>query len=141
MPLALVAQELPSMQSKYLSDLEDVFNSNEERELKKMLNQTAKLKNDNICLLTVVDFGSYERIEEFTYAVSNAWNLGPKGILIVMSKNKRQIRIETSSEIWTRLSDEECKSIIDFQIVPSFKEGKYFEGIRNCLVKISEELK
>jgi len=35
MPLALVAQELPSMQSKYLSDLEDVFNNNEERELKK----------------------------------------------------------------------------------------------------------
>ena len=129
------------MSSKYLIDLENILSNNEEKELRNLLKQISKLKNDNICLLTVADYGSFENLDKFAYAVNNEWNLGPKGILIVMSKNKRRIRIETSSEIWSRLTDEECQYVIEHQIVPSFKEGKYFEGIRKGLVNIAEELK
>ncbi len=135
------AQDIPPMSSKYLIDLENIFSNNEEKELRNLLKQISKLKNDNICLLTVADYGSFENLDKFAYAVSNEWNLGPKGILIVMSKNKRRIRIETSSEIWSRLTDEECQYIIEHQIVQNFKEGKYFEGIRKGLGKIAEELK
>ena len=89
----------------------------------------------------MADYGSFENLDKFAYAVSNEWNLGPKGIIILMSKNKRRIRIETSSEIWSRLTDEECQYIIEHQIVPSLKEGKYFEGIKKGLAKFAEELK
>ena len=132
------AQDIPPMNSKYLMDIEDVFDKSEEKTLKQLLKKTSKIKNDNICLLTVADYGSFENLDKFAYAVSNEWNLGPRAILIVMSKNKRRIRIETSSEIWSRLTDEECRSIIDKQIVPRFKEGKYYEGIKKGLVNIAE---
>ena len=141
MPVIICAQVIPPMNSKYLNDIEDVFDEREEKILKQLLKKTSKIKNDQICLLTVSDFGSYENLDKFAYTVSNEWKLGPKGILIVMSKNKRRIRIETSADIWSRLTNEECQSIIEHQIVPSFKESQYFEGIRNCLGKIAEELK
>jgi uncharacterized protein len=129
------------MNSRYLLDIEDVFDESEEKTLKQLLKKTSKIKNDHIYLLTVSDIGSYENFEKYAYAVSNQWKLGPRGILIVMSKNKRMIRIETSTEVWSRLSDEECLTIINNQIVPRFKEGKYFEGIKKGLLNIAEELK
>ena len=141
LPAYLSAQVLPPMKSKYLNDYEGIFNNKEEKEIEALIKQTSKLKHDNICLLTVADYGSFENLDKFAYAVSNEWNLGPRAILIVMSKNKRRIRIETSSEIWSRLSDDECQSIIDNQIVPSFKEGKYSVGISKGIGKIAEELK
>jgi uncharacterized membrane protein YgcG len=110
------AQDIPPMSSKYLIDYYNIFSNNEEKELRNLLKQISKLKNDNICLLTVADYGSFENLDKFAYAVSNEWNLGPKGIIILMSKNKRRIRIETSSEIWSRLTDEECQYIIEHQI-------------------------
>ena len=135
------AQDIPPMNSKYLLDIEDIFDESEEKTLKQLLKKTSKIKNDHIYILTVPDIGSFEDFEKYAYAVSNQWKLGPKGLLIVMSKNKRQIRIETSTEIWPRLSNEECQSIIINQIVPRFKEGKYYEGIKKGLVNIAEELK
>ena len=67
--------------------------------------------------------------------------MGPKGILIVFSMKQRQVRIETGSEIWGRLTDEEAKSIIDEIMVPEFKKENYFKGLLKGITAIGTELK
>lgn len=66
---------------------------------------------------------------------------GTKGILIVFSKNNRSVRIETSAEIWGRLSDEEVLEIINQKMLPDFKNEAYYQGIVKALKAIEIELK
>jgi uncharacterized protein len=51
-------------------------------------------------------------------------------ILLLVAIEDRSLRIETSEDVRTALSDEVCKGIIDQKIVPLFKEKKYFEGLQ-----------
>src|SRR5690606_35752456 len=55
------------------------------------------------------------------------------GIVIVISKQLRQMRIQNGYGMEKIMSDEASKKIIDEYFIPKFKSGNYFEGTRNGL--------
>lgn len=136
---ALNAQSLPARQS-LVNDFEDAFTAKEEKKMAKILKKQAKKSGDNLVFVSVKGFEPAENLEDFSYQLINEWKLGPKGILIVFSKTKRKVRIETGSSIWSRLSNDEAKNILDEIMVPEFKKDKYFEGIVLGLEAVKKEL-
>ena len=76
-------------------------------------------------------------IEDFAGALYDQWGIGSlrkngkpwnKGILLLVSQLDRKARIELGGG-YGREMDEECQAIMDDEIVPYFKEGKFSAGI------------
>ena len=74
----------------------------------------------------------------------NTWGIGEKdknnGLLLLVSKKLRRVRIVTGEGIRNKLTDEEAKAIIETIMIPSFKKGLYGQAIDAGLQAIRKEL-
>lgn len=81
--------------------------------------------------------GAGWRIETFARVLFDQWGIGyetiegqpwNRGVLLLVSKDDRKARIELGND-WAGAYDPICRKIMDDQIVPNFKKGKFSEGI------------
>lgn len=74
-----------------------------------------------------------EEIEQYSLRVVDQWKLGHKqvdnGVLLIIAKNDRTLRIEVGYGLEGELNDATSKRIISDVIVPHFKKGDYYYGI------------
>jgi uncharacterized protein len=74
-----------------------------------------------------------ETIEQYSIRVAEAWKIGRKkyddGVLLVVAKNDRKLRIEVGYGLEGALTDATSKRIIDEIITPSFRRGDFAGGI------------
>src|SRR5258706_11813525 len=75
-----------------------------------------------------------EAIEQYAVRVFESWKLGRKGVddgvLLVVAKDDRKLKIETGYGLEGILPDAIAKRIIEDDIVPRFKQGDFYGGIR-----------
>lgn len=97
-------------------------------------------ESTQIAILTVPSLQG-EPIEEFSIRVAEAWKLGLKerdnGILLIVSKGDRKIRIEIGYGLEGRVTDLQSGRIIDGIIKPAFARGAFdvgFIGAADALV-------
>lgn len=81
--------------------------------------------------------GAGWRIETFARVLFDQWGIGyetiegqpwNRGVLLLVSKDDRKARIELGND-WAGAYDPICRKIMDNQIIPNFKKGKFSEGI------------
>lgn len=81
-----------------------------------------------------------EPIEDLAIRVAKKWKLGQadkdNGVLLLIAKDDRQMRIEVGLGLEGALPDAICNRIIRNEIAPSFRKDAYDEGIRNGLTAI-----
>jgi uncharacterized protein len=74
-----------------------------------------------------------EDVEGFASRVFEAWKLGEKGkdngVLVVVSREDRKVRIETGYGGEGALTDAQAGRIIRNVIAPAFRQGRYGEGL------------
>ena len=74
-----------------------------------------------------------ETIEQYSMRVVEAWRLGQKGkdngVLILVAKNDRKLRIEVGYGLEGDLPDATARRIIDETISPYFKQGDFAGGL------------
>jgi len=58
------------------------------------------------------------------------------GLLIALSKNNRELCISTGIGTRKIITDSICQNIVDFTIIPEFKNKNYYQGINNALETI-----
>lgn len=72
-------------------------------------------------------------IEDAALGYFNKWKIGEKdknnGVLIFVAREERQVRIATGKGIDSILTDEDCRSIINEYLIPSFKNNDYYKGL------------
>lgn len=81
-----------------------------------------------------------ESIESYSIRVAEAWKLGRKGtddgILILVAKNDRKLRIEVGRGLEGAVPDAVAKRIVAEAISPRFKEGDFFGGLQAGVAKL-----
>jgi len=81
-----------------------------------------------------------EDVDGFAVRVFEAWKLGEKGkdngVLVVVSKEDRKIKIETGYGTEGALTDLQASRIIRNTMAPAFREGQYGEGLFGAGVQI-----
>lgn len=74
-----------------------------------------------------------EAIEQYTIRVAGAWKLGRKGIddgvLFLVAKNDRKLRIEVGRGLEGAIPDAIAKRIGSDIVAPYFRQGDYYGGI------------
>jgi len=72
-------------------------------------------------------------IEEYGYQLGRHWGIGQKGknngVLLIIAKAERQIRIEVGYGLEGQLTDAVASNIIYQVVRPAFKKGQFGQGI------------
>lgn len=131
--------------SGYINDFENILTASEEKKLAKLIRAQQARTQDQIVVVTVASIEPFEQLDDYARGLIYYWGVGEKvdrkGILIALGKDLRRVRIENGAGIVKRLTDAETQQIIDEIIIPEFKEEQFFQGLKNGLRAIFEELK
>jgi len=95
--------------------------------------QTFETRKGSQIAILIVASSTPETIEQYALRVAEQWKLGRKkvddGVVLVVAKNDRTLRIEVGYGLEGALNDATSKRIISEIIVPRFKQGDFYGGI------------
>ena len=130
--------------NKIVNDFEDVLTDTQEQYLIDELFDYESKSTNEIVIVTIADFKPYDDIFQFSLDLANRTGIGKvdknNGILIVLSKNRRQIQIQNGDGILPLFSNEQTKYIIQEIMIPEFRKDDYFEGLKKGLSTIMKIL-
>ena len=93
-----------------------------------------------IAILTIRSLEG-ESLEEYSIHVAEKWKAGNSklgdGVIILVSKDDRKVRIEVGQGIEGSLTDAISSQIIRHTIGPAFREGNYSRGLASAVEEIA----
>lgn len=126
------AISIPASPSNYVNDYAQILTPNTVQTLNQQLQQFEQTTTNQIVVATFQSLDG-ESIEDFATRLEEQWKIGQKekdnGVLIVISKQDRAIRIEVGYGLESVIPDAMAGNIIQQQIVPYFKKGDYDAGV------------
>jgi len=116
-----------------VTDLTGTLTPDQTATLDQELRAFATQKGSQIAVLMVPSTAP-EAIEQYSIRVTGAWKLGRKGqddgVLLLVAKDDRAVRIEVGYGLEGAIPDAIAKRIIAEIITPQFKQGDYFGGLQ-----------
>lgn len=135
------AQDLPPPQGRLVNDFAGLLSPQAEAQLEARLIQLEKDTAAEVTVVTIVALGD-ESIESYAEALFQKWGIGKKGadngVLFIMALEERKMRIEVGYGLEGVLTDGRAGRILDKEVVPHFREGKYETGIINGVAAIED---
>jgi uncharacterized protein len=130
----------------YTNDFIHLFSKSELLQLDSMIGQNEKETGNQIAIITVDSAMTGTcNLEEYCQKIGKYWGVGQKdknnGVIIGIAPALRKVTIQNGYGIESKMTDGETKIIIDRIFVPSFKAAKYFEGTRNGLLAIFDQIR
>ena len=123
---------IPPLKAR-VTDLTGTFSDQQRAALEQTLAEFEKRKGPQIAVL-MVPTTQPETAEQYAVRVEESWKLGRKGVddgvLLLVAKNDRKLKIEVGYGLEGALPDAIAKRIIDEDIVPRFKQGDFYGGVR-----------
>jgi uncharacterized protein len=96
-----------------------------------------------IAVVLVENLEGYD-VADYASRLFETWNIGQKGVnnglLMLVSRDERKIRLETGYGLEERLTDAMSRRIIEQDILPLFRAGNVEGGITAGIYRITEVL-
>jgi len=154
--LAQELQPIPPLQAR-VTDLTGTLSAGQRQQLEAQLAQLEQAKGSQVAIL-LVPSTLPEPIEDYSLRVAEAWKLGrgqavaqrdtgdrgaaaiDDGLLIVVAKNDRKVRIEVGYGLEGAIPDITAKRIISNAIAPSFKQGDFYGGLQAGVSEVTRRI-
>ena len=128
---ALAVQAVPALSARVI-DQTGTLRAEQLRALEAKLQAFEQAKGTQIVVL-MVPTTAPEDIVDYAQRVGDAWKIGRKevgdGLLVVIAKNDRTLRIATSKTLEGAVPDLAARQVIDRAMTPRFREGDFAGGI------------
>ncbi|MDW6022104.1 YgcG family protein [Mesorhizobium sp. BAC0120] len=135
LPLSAFAAELPKLTGRVV-DNAGMIDPATKAALVKKLEDFQKKGSDQIVVATV-DSLDGEPLEDYANRLFRAWGLGQagenNGVLLLVAKSDRKMRIEVGYGLEGTLTDLHTKLIIENTMVPAFRAGDFSGGISRAV--------
>lgn len=120
----------------YVNDFAEVFSEDEKDRLMDNATSLADSHDGIQVVITTIKSLGGNTIEEYSLEMYNSYAIGKDdmGVLILLSTEDRQVRIEVGLAMEAYINDSKIGRLIDNYAIPSFKEDKFNEG----LIKLQE---
>lgn len=131
--LTLSAQDfLPERPNGMVNDYGDMISAQEEGLLESKLRAYRDSTSNAIVIASFESFQGYSK-EEIATTLFNNWRMWEgeryNGVLILLSKNEREIRIEVGYGLEGAIPDANANRIINEIMVPNFRNGNFYAGL------------
>jgi uncharacterized protein len=130
---------LPSLTSPVM-DLGNFLSEAEEKDLAQLAYEIHAHQGPQATILTVPDLQGYA-IEDFSIRVAEKWQLGSKekdnGLLVVLSKAERSVRIEVGNGIEGEITDYDATRFTREIFPEYFKRSQFHAGLRVFLEDVA----
>lgn len=132
----------------YVNDYASMISGSSKAKLEEELRSFEQSDSTQLVILTIPSLEG-EPIEDYSIKVAEAWKLGQarkdNGILLLVSKNDRKMRIEVGRGLEGKLTDLMAGRIIDLVIKPRFKrddfDGGFTAGVASLIDATRGEFK
>jgi uncharacterized protein len=129
--LSMAEVAVPPLVS-HVTDLTGTLSATERAQLEQKLAAFEARKGSQIAVL-IIPTTHPETIEQYAIRVAEAWKLGRKGIddgvLLLVAKQDRTVRIEVGYGLEGVLPDAVAKRIVEETIIPQLRQGKFATAI------------
>jgi uncharacterized protein len=129
---------VPPLRS-HVTDLTSTLSAADNARLEQELGGFEVRKGSQIAVL-IVPTTQPETIEQYSIRVTDTWKLGRKGVddgvLLLVAKRDRAVRIEVGYGLEGILPDATAKRIVDQVIVPRFRQEDFAGGIEAGIASI-----
>lgn len=126
-----VALDVPPL-TGYVNDYGGMLSPQVKSQIESELSAFEKTDSTQVVILTIPSLEGAV-LEEFAIKAGEAWKIGQKGkdngVIIVVSKGDKKIRVEVGRGLEGKLTDLMAGRIIDLVIKPRFKRGDYDGGL------------
>jgi uncharacterized protein len=124
-----------------VTDVAGVLSPEQKQALENKLVAIDDSSSNQIAVVIIPSLDGYPK-EEYATKLFREWGIGNKktnnGILLLISIQDRQIRIEVGYGLEGVIPDITALNIIDNDIKPAFKAGNYYEGIDQATDNIAK---
>lgn len=145
LPLTVTAEEIavPALTAR-VTDLTSTLSVEQKATLEAKLQALEVQKGSQITVL-MVPTTKPEEIEQYSIRVTDQWKLGRNkiddGVLLLIAKDDRKVRIEIGYGLEGALPDIIAKRIIVEDITPHFKQSDFYGGIVAGITRIDALIK
>jgi uncharacterized protein len=130
LPFTAYGLDVPMLQG-YVNDYAGMISPSAKSKIEERLRAFEQSDSTQIVILTIPSLEG-ENLEEFGIKVAETWKIGQQvkdnGVLFIVSKQERKIRIEVGRGLEGKLTDLTAGRIIDLVIKPRFKQGDFDGG-------------
>jgi len=131
-------------EASYLCDEVGLLNEEQRQEILSLLTEHNKKSLGRIYLDIIQKLPAGKTIEQYSYDRLNEQprntNERTDKILLAVVVEDKSVRIETSRDVWPILSDDYCHRVNREIMIPKFKTGAYFDGIRSGIEALIQKL-
>lgn len=128
----------------YVNDRVYLLNQEQKGKLETEIKELQDSIGSQISIL-IIETLKGEKIEDYSLKVAEEWGIGRKnyndGVLITVVVSDRQMRIEVGTGLEKILRDEITAKILREEMIPNFKQEKYYEGLSSAIRQIKSLLK
>jgi uncharacterized protein len=134
LPFAALAQDVQPVPAltAHVMDSTGTLDASQRAALEAKLAAFEQSRGAQVVVL-IVPSTQPEDIAAYAQRVGDTWKIGRKnegdGLLLVVAKNDRKVRIETTKALEGAIPDLAARQVIDTAITPRFKQGDFAGGL------------
>lgn len=135
-PFAGMAQEFPERPNppKLVNDFTGTLSAGEVSALESKLVAYNDSTSTQIAVVILSSLDGYP-VDDYSFQLAEAWGIGQKGknngVLLLIAKDDRKLFIATGYGMEGVMPDGLVKRIVEQDIKPFFKMGRYYDGINS----------
>ena len=133
------------LKGQIINDYDSIFSSSQRKELSDIIYDYNIETTRQIVVVTIDSINPYSDIQKMATDLGKYWGVGTaekdNGLIILLCKPCQKIGIATGFGTELILTDQICKNVIDQTIIPEFKNGKFYDGIKNGVAELIEKWK
>lgn len=143
-PLTVFAYQNPGTPKGFVNDFAGMLTAEQRQSLETKINSFEKNTGNEISVVTIPDLGR-DTIENFAVKLFQDWGIGKNkkdnGVLLLIARNDRQMRIEVGYGLEGALTDAQSFWIIQNVLRPAFQKEDYYGGISGGVDRIMSIIK
>lgn len=127
----------------YVNDLEKILTPKQVQTLSATLKSCETKTGHKIIIVTTPSISPYTDLSDYSLELDKYLNTTLKidaSIILVISKQLRQIQIRGLEKLRNKLSDKEVESIVSTFVIPELKKGDYYKGLQEGTDRIIKKL-
>lgn len=129
--------------SNYLVDASNTLSQEQQDEFNALLKSLDNGKHQFAVL--VVDTTGPLSIEQYGIEVAEKWKVGNEkldnGAILILAVQDRKVRFEIGKGLEGDIPDSVAGAILDESVIPHFKEGNWYLGLRSGITALSARVK